>query len=155
MDLAGQLAGDLDRIQRRPVVGIVNLLAVGIGLDEALEGEFHVLGGQFAVVAGEFQAFLQRELDRLVVDLLDIGGRVVLPFGRARLELHQPLADGEDDVHLERAGAVRGVEVLDVLVDAHDQLAVRCMHHVRSRAGRARRHRRNGCPSRKLLRLSS
>ena len=47
--------------------------------------------------AREFQSILQGELDGLIVDLLYVGGRVVLPLGRARLEFHEPLADGQDD----------------------------------------------------------
>jgi hypothetical protein len=123
MDLAGQLARHLDRIQRGPVVGIVDLLARLVGLGESLEGKFDVVGRQLAIGAGEFQAVLKGELDGLVVDLLDLGGGVVLPFGRARLEFHQALADGAQHVHLDRSGAVGWIEVLQILVEAHHQTA--------------------------------
>ena len=86
---------------------------------------------EVAIVAREFQPFLQRELDGLIVDLLYVGGRVVLPLGRARLEFHEPLADGQDDVHFERTGTVGRVEVPQILVDAHDTTAVCGVNDIR------------------------
>ncbi len=111
MDLAGQRPGDLDLVERRPVVGVIDLLAVR-PRQEALERELHVLGGQRPVVAAELQAFLQLELDQRVADLGDLLGGVVLPLGRAGLELHQPLADRQDDVDVDRPAAIRRIEVL-------------------------------------------
>ena len=123
-DLARERAGHLHVVEGRPIAGVVDLLACFVRGDEALEGEFDILGRERAIAAGEGLVRTQGEVDLRIADLLDIRRGIELPFRRTRLEGDEALHDGVQDIDIERAGAIGGIEIAQVALDPHGDLVM-------------------------------
>jgi len=102
-------------VQRGEVVGIGHHRAIGIRFGKALKTELHILGGHLAGPVMEHLARVQLELDLGVGILLDPLRGIGLPVQRPRLEPRQSLADGGQDIVLDRAHTVGRVKIADIV----------------------------------------
>src|SRR5262249_59347009 len=94
----------------------------GSRFDEALEGEFYVLGGHRAIAAGENQSRAKPKVNFCIASLFDFFSCIESPFRGTRLEPHQALHAGKQNVHVNRASAVTWIEILQIALDPHHDL---------------------------------
>src|SRR5699024_11779681 len=105
---------DLDMVERAPITFDWRIV-----FDNALEGEFDVLGSHFAIAAGEFDALFQAEAHMGRIDLLDFLGclKSPSPFG-SRPVVRELRIDAVHHIYIvgvlvrseERRGRERGEE---------------------------------------------